>query len=240
MKNIFPKKVVGIILTVLLIFSLSDTSVCAENNENTKLKLTEQTLTHSETGIKVSGLMPEDVELYASFEMIYLYGLSENPEYEKSLAENYDMSLLFSDIELNSEMYNKELLINEYDSTGNTYIPCLRFAFCKDDEIIEFKSDLTVTIPDDYRSFLAHIKKDSELKAYQLDYNTDTLKSVELIPNDNSIVFKANSYGCYFLGTNSFMNEFTANYSYYYNSTLEMYINNTADADIYKTESANT
>lgn len=120
-----------------------------------EFNMIEQTMVDPNTGITVSGVIPEDAMMYTTFENVHFNDLLENFDIPNMLKYDYPLPSL-------KEVFIKKLTDGEIKYDYSWYEEdffadgpmVVDIVFVKDYEIIEFESDLTITLPLDYYKVL--------------------------------------------------------------------------------------
>lgn len=205
-------------------FILSSTPVSDIDYTNeSNLNLVEQTIVDEYTGITVSGMLPEGANMFVYFYIIdfeILFEEFDAPHYYLSNDyPQYSLSDLLTktDNKRITHFSNPGWMSEETQSVILENMPYMQILFFKDYQIIDFKSDLTVTVPINYRKFTEINKSDSNIMALQLDYEQDKLLSLDVLSTEEQVVFKTDSSGTFFIGNESFTETFLK----HYNQTLD-------------------
>lgn len=181
-----------------------------------KVELVQQTITDEATGIQVSGMLPVDAEMDVLLCFYNEYRLhSYDPMLDCNFEENYpkpdDISEFFYETEderlvdteagrFSATMSKPDWI--DYLETEQSELE-LKLTFIKNFEILEFESDLTITLPFDYRNGLANINRKGSVSAMQYDYNKKEFITLEVLPlnaAESNFQFKAKAPGQFFMG----------------------------------------
>lgn len=241
-KHNFLKKIKSIILvTALLLSSLavcsctnknnnppSNTTTATESNateaparaENNGVSLAEQTIIDEETGITVSGMLPENADMHIIFTSKEFMRLSDNFE----LTIQHEVHNPTADELANrTQAYNP---IEYYSSTDWSLstdvlepdgVPCIEVYFVKEYEVLDFESEFTITAPIDFRTFAKSRQSDNNMTALLFDNDTCTFFKTEVLPESNtpanSLSFKAYTPGKYCFGNDEFLGRYLRFYN---------------------------
>ena len=191
-----------------------------------KVELAQQTITDESTGVTVSGMLPVGAKM-----QVELYCMDDT-----KLSDIFDWASSFEDVHpKNSEIneyavvYDNEISIEEmisYDgwaeeefvSKGGKIAGSINFI--KNFEVLDFESDITVTLPFDYH----HALEISEIHtvpgkatAVQYDYDKREFVTLEVVPEKetekDTFQFKAKLSGNFFLGGEEKIDGFTSLYT---------------------------
>ena len=168
-------------------------------------ELTQQTITDEYTGITVSGLLPTnanpefDVRFFSS---LYYSDINDSDHEAESLNDSRyaipkaDKLLTIVNSEEHPLPENEEW--NQFTDEHSVQVQIL---FRDGLRLLDFSSDLTVTLPHGFNHLL---EKDKNLLAYKANFSQNIVNPVQILPikGDNTLSFKANSTGAYFLGIN--------------------------------------
>ena len=188
------------------------------------VELAQQTITDERTGIKVSGMLPVDAEMDISMSLVY-----ESDFFYKMDADNYSFegdypqATEVADCYVNySDEKNIDDIIERISDKGWSKFEelvgdkiQLYISFVKDFEILDFESDLTVTLPFDYREKLITGELTGDTMAVKYDYDKKEFVTLEVLPEDekDTFQFKTETPGNFFFGDTSGVNRVTAFYS---------------------------
>ncbi|MEE0264988.1 MAG: hypothetical protein UD936_05110 [Acutalibacteraceae bacterium] len=158
--------------------------------------LTQQTLVDEITGIEVSGMIPEGVELYTTAYILSTLDLSEGAEFPyypdswfpKLTKEYYEYELSQGE----RTAPNIQKTINkkgwaEWEAYAGGMIGTTVY-FVKGTDVINFNSELTVTVPFNYRRGLVTGGINDEAVVVEYDYNRDVreFSYVEVTPEEST------------------------------------------------------
>ena len=237
-KHNFLKKVKHIILLSALL--LSSLTVCSCNNnkpassaptvsqtteapkraESNGVILAEQTIIDDETGIEVSGMLPENADMYIIFTSKEFMRLSDNFEltiqneiHTPTADELANRKTAYNPIEYYSST-DWSLSTNELEPDG---VPCIELYFVKESEVLDFESEFTVTAPIDFRTFAKSRQSDNNMTALYFDNELCSFFKTEVLPENNtpagSFSFKAYKSGKYCFGNDEFLNRYLRFYN---------------------------
>ncbi len=193
-----------------------------EPTKTENVELVQQTIIDEATGVQVSGMLPVDAEMdvwlsffghFSIHDSYSFMGGSVEEDYPKSddiskfyytfnnyrdvLKEANEISTIISEEDWTRYIHGTtdELVNNMFEA---------RITFIKDFEILEFESDLTVTLPFDYRDGLIKGNCESEAIAMQYDYTNKEFVKLEAIPKESTtegtFQFKTKTPGQFFIG----------------------------------------
>lgn len=158
--------------------------------------LTQQTLVDEITGIEVSGMIPEGVELYTTAYILSTLDLSEGAEFPyypdswfpKLTKEYYEYELSQGE----RTAPNIQKTINkkgwaEWEAYAGGMIGTTVY-FLKGTDVIKCNSELTVTVPFNYRRGLVTGGINEEAVVVEYDYNRDVreFSYVEVTPEEST------------------------------------------------------
>ncbi|MEE0060269.1 MAG: hypothetical protein UE295_05525 [Acutalibacteraceae bacterium] len=219
MKNIF-KKIAGATLAIGMMCAMPFSAFATESD----IELTQQTLVDEVTNIKVTGMLPQGAQLCTvmsliDFESLGGARLDEDEDVKHYMYKEFtasDYAQIF-----NRREYNKAENIQEY-YPGNmvfdvdTLKDCsewalsmlwLNIGFVKDGAVLDVDSELTVTLPFDFREALTKCGADSNATAFELEMlgeEEERLNELEVIAKDKTekgtFQYKINGDGVYFIG----------------------------------------
>lgn len=214
-----------------------------------KFNMIQQTLVDSNTGIIVSGMIPEGAMMYTQFENIpdtYPSGIGKSEYGDYLLKDDYPLPSLrevFTKKTTDGKTkYDYSWYEEDFTASGSMVVDIV---FIKEYEIIEFDSDLTVTLPLDYYKvlesenfeFVEDFESDfsdeyvAELKekisrsniaeVFQLDSRTSNLEEVEVLTKTggaDEFEFKtsAKGTGTFFVGNELLIGKLVENYGWTY------------------------
>lgn len=184
------------------------------------LELAQQTLVDKITGIEVSGMLPVGAEMKVSMAFFGDHRVCANYSYPTSgtLEEDYpeldDISEFYYTLDQERDVnkdagkigltISKEGWTSGRIGTGMDSTLEARITFIKNFEILDFESDLTVTLPFDYREGLIKGSCISEAIAKQYDYDSREFIDLEVIPKESTkegtFQFKIKTPGQFFFG----------------------------------------
>ncbi len=184
------------------------------------VELAQQTITDERTGIQVSGMLPVDAKMDVSVDLVYesefFYKMDAGEytfegDYPKAtnVADCYIKYTEEKNIDDIKEIITEEGWSEFEDFAGDKIQ--LYINFVKDFEILDFESDLTVTLPLDYRQNLITGKLTGETIAVKYDYDKKGFVNLEVLPDkedDGKFEFKTNTPGNFFFGDTSSINRF--------------------------------
>lgn len=191
--------------------------------ESNGISLLEQTIVDEKTGIEVSGMLPEDSEMYLFFSSNEFMIMSDNFELTieheiynptadklKNRAQDYKQSYNYIDF-YNSTYWS--LSTEELEPDG---VPCIEVYFVKDSQVLDFKSEFTITAPIDFRTFANSRKSDNNMFALYFNNDDCSFLSTEVLSAENtpanSFSFKAYTPGKYCFGNEEFLNRYLGFY----------------------------
>ncbi|MEE1153570.1 MAG: hypothetical protein UH241_00240, partial [Acutalibacteraceae bacterium] len=165
-------------------------------------ELTQQTITDEKTGITVSGLLPTDATV--DFNVLTYSNLlytdfmdADNTAYSfnhsrYSLPQADKLYTIVSSSEYSEKM--------DWTALDEEHSVNVQILFRDGFRLLDFSSDLTVTLPHGFKYYLRDL-----VKAYKIDYNANALNPVEILPSksEEELTFKANAIGSYIIGVES-------------------------------------
>ncbi|MBQ1992330.1 MAG: hypothetical protein II233_06095 [Clostridia bacterium] len=182
------------------------------------VELAEQTITDERTGVQVSGMLPVDAKMNVTLEVIdsKLLSIQENSFYDAEAGIEHTFLSEFPSLDnpadycyAKTEVENIAELITDpswtvYEGmTGGRLQASV--VFTNNFEILEFESDLTVTLPFDYREGLRTGNVSDDAIVEQYNYNTNKFASLEVISAEETaqgtFQFKTKTPGRFFFGT---------------------------------------
>lgn len=167
-------------------------------------ELTQQTITDEKTGITVSGLLPKnaDIEFNVLTYSSYLYTDFMDADNAAGSFRHSRYSLpqpdkLYTNVDSTSEDYTEDVA---WSSLTDEHIVNVQILFRDGFRLLDFSSDLTVTLPYGFEYALRE-----NVKAYKINYHTNNINPVEVLQNEDkeNFTFKTNSIGSYLLGIQS-------------------------------------
>ena len=186
--------------------------------KTTDFTLEEQTLVDEVTGIQVSGKIPAGAEIQTSIHIIdntTFYDRWEPPyTVEMDYPEFTDISDYLIEYDYEKKVENIAKIINkkgwaeiEPYAGGNLAV---WVGIVKDNEVLDFESDLTITLPFNYRRGLATGGITDEATVVQYDYDKKSFTALELVSAEATpkgmFQFKTKSTGRFFAGGESEIN----------------------------------
>ena len=179
------------------------------------VELAQQTIIDESTGVQVSGMLPVDAKMHIELNCIDDSIMSDRYDFPYLFENDYPKATNVSDYYFNyisqvedipiASLIDHEGWAEEEVTMGgklNCYI-----TFIKDFEILDFESDLTVTLPFDYHNALAisQVFEDpGKAKVVQYDYDKKEFITQEVIPAENTeqgkFQFKTKTPGTFLLG----------------------------------------
>ena len=187
--------------------------------------LVQQTITDKDTGVIISGMLPENAKYDVRIRMWDSEIINDIEEPNKFSDKRFSCPT-FEDLQKNDyntkgNFYDEDWINPNYLSDAGAYVPEIDIVFYDDSKIIDFTSDLTITLPFDYRAFAEIKESDNKVMVFKSIPEENTLKGMELLPKSQSpegtLVFKTNTTGSFFVGNEAFMNGFL----YFFNSSLD-------------------
>lgn len=185
----------------------------SDENDTEEIKLVEQTLVDEITGIEVSGMLPEGAKLDS---MIYIID-------DFMLSESFDTPYIMEDdhprvTEISDGMYGPEgkridnirKIMNEkgwaqYEGYAGGKLD-ISLYIVKGTKVLDFDSDLTVTLPFNYRRGLVNGGITGEATVVQYDYDNKCFVDLEIVPAEDTpkgmFQFKTTSGGQFIAGGN--------------------------------------
>ncbi|MEE0060270.1 MAG: hypothetical protein UE295_05530 [Acutalibacteraceae bacterium] len=195
------------------------------------VELAQQTIVDDVTGVQVSGMLPVDAEMNV---VLCAYGdhrvHDSSKFYFDSFEENYpkvtDISELLCSDEFErsfeadsgrlSGLLSEEGWTNIIDPQAQGKLE-LKITFIKDYEMLDFESDLTVTLPFDYREALIKGSRIGTASAMQYDYTNKEFVTLELVDKEataeGAFQFKAKTPGQFFIGDDIALNSMVEYYA---------------------------
>lgn len=195
--------------------------------EEDGLKFSNQTIVDEKTKMQVSGKLPEDATMCATLQNVNLFDLKKEYTPSKRIVDDFRLTDI-NDVYVIDEYtqttpYNMDWMKSNPTASGMLFV---KVAFEKIFDFIEVDTPITVTIPFDYREFLEYSQTGTDIEVYQLNYRTGSIMPVEVLSSkDNTLQFKADSAGSFFVGNKAMIEEFVKIYGYEYE---DFNTNNTA------------
>ena len=207
-----------------------------EPTKTENVELAQQTITDERTGVQVSGMLPVDAKM-----MVTLQCIDETIE-----SDRYDFPYLFENDYSNVKdvldfyvTYNDEVedipiaeLIDhegwaEHEVTAGGKIWC-KVEFEKDFEVLDFESDLTVTLPFDYHNALAISEvfgNPGKATAVAYDYDKQEFITLDVVPLEDTpegkFQVKTKTPGRFFIGGEVRIDQFIDYYKTQANYKIE-------------------
>lgn len=242
-KNLL-KKLTAVAMTATMLFATTAFSVSATDadetiatiddnatsstqptDENPANNLVYKTVCDLDTGVTIAGYMPESPEFDIRIRMWDSEIINDNeephkfsdkmfstPTYEDHINNNFNS---------NGNFYDEDWINPNYLADACAYIPQIDIVFFDDDKVLDLKSNLTVTLPIDYRKFAGVKGSDQNVMVFKSYPEENTIKGLKVLsPTDSpadTVVFKTDSTGTFFLGNEEYMNQFLR----YFNTSLE-------------------
>ena len=210
-------------LGTFMISTVSTGKTAPTKTEN--VELAQQTIIDKATGLQVSGMLPVDARMdvfwcfYGDHRMHNSHSF-ETGAFEEDYPKADNVSKFFYSSEderaVDSFMGRVSGSILKEDWTHYDYFDIdgkmeARIVFIKDFEILDFESDVIVTLPFDYRDGLIRAGRKAEAAALQYDYNNKSFVKLEAIPKESTetgtFQFKAKVPGQLFMGDSKSLNE---------------------------------
>lgn len=190
-----------------------------------EIELVEQTMVDEQTNIKVSGKLPKDSKMYTEISFVDFESLSDRYDFPYYFADDFgqpDFSSFFYKNIYNANKEGTESVVYDIDwIKQNEWASALlqvNIVFVKNFETLDFESEMTVTLPFDYRQALTEVGKDNNATVFQLDYKLNNLKGVEVTPAEDTadgiFEYKIDTTGKFFVGNNDLIDTFAGFYSY--------------------------
>ena len=192
-----------------------------------RVKLAQQTITDERTGVKVSGMLPVDAKMEVSLYCMDDTDASHVIEWATCYEDVYPKTpeLLEYAIAKDTETDIEEMI--NYEGWGEAEFVSNgakiggSINFIKDFEVLDFESDITVTLPFDYHHALDISVLDADYlgKATAIQYDYDKRKFVELdiVPEKetekDTFQFTAKFPGYFFLGGEERIDDFKLLYT---------------------------
>lgn len=179
--------------------------------KTTEFTYKEQTLVDEVTGIKVSGNIPVGAEIDTTMYIIDCASFSDNWDcniMENDYPEYTNVMEYYTEYEYEKKVENigkilKDKNWSSYEGSPGAKI-FIEITIIKDYEIIDFNSDMTVTLPFDYHAGLVRGGIKDGPKAVQYDYSNKKFINLDIVSADvtpkGEFQFKINDVGCFFLG----------------------------------------
>lgn len=196
-----------------------DEAITITDKNGVALTLTNQSFVDEKTGIQVSGMLPDDSEMYVIFTSKDFMRMSDN--FELTI-KNEVYKPTADELRTRKEAYNPidfysstdwSLSTEELEADG---VPCMQIYFVKDSTVLDFESEFTVTAPIDFRTFASSRNSDQNMFALYFDNDLCEFLSTEVLPADktpaNSFSFKAYTPGKYCIGNEEFLNKYLGYY----------------------------
>ncbi len=183
--------------------------------KTTSFTLEEQTLVDDVTGIQVTGKIPVGAEIKTSMYIIdgsTFYDRWEPPyTVEMDSPEFNNILYYYIEDEYSKKTDNIAKIINEkgwaqQEATAGGNLD-ISIEFVKDYEVLDFESDLTVTLPFNYRRGLTTGGITDEVTVVQYDYDNKSFATKELVSAEDTpkgmFQFKTKKVGQFYAGGNS-------------------------------------
>lgn len=195
------------------------------------VELAQQTITDEATGVTVSGMLPVDAKMdvllcfYGEqrihpFSSYYLNNFEDNYPKHQDITTYVCSSEFERDVDADAGRIFTVIGEDgwtQYVGTGEDGKFELAITFIKDYEVLEFESDLTVTLPFDYREALVKGSRIGTASAMQYDYTKKEFVTLEVLPQDateqGTYQFKAKAPGQFFIGDDIALNLLVKHYS---------------------------
>lgn len=166
-------------------------------------ELTQQTITDEYTGITVSGLLPTNVKTEFNvgfYSHVYYTDINDSDHVAGSL--NAPVYAIPKADKLLTIVNSEEHPLpehTEWHKFTDGYSLQVQIIFRDGLRLLDISSDLTVTLPHGFNHLL---EKNENILAYKANYVDNVVNPVPVLPikGDNTLSFKANSTGAYFLG----------------------------------------
>ncbi len=181
--------------------------------KTTNLELTQQTMVDEVTGVQVTGMLPvgaqlvtttnfiDDTTFYDRFDFPYAVK-NDFPEFNDAEGFYIDAERKVDNI---AKIINQKSWAEREVTAGGKIVT--EIYFIKDSEILDFESDLTVTMPFNYRRGLITGGITDEAVVVQYDYDNEKFVDIEVVSEEDTakgmFEFKAKSSGIFFLGGES-------------------------------------
>lgn len=199
--------------------SSNDETITITDKNGLSITLTKQSFVDEKTGIQVSGMLPDDSEMYVIFTSKDFMRMSDN--FELTI-KNEVYKPTADELRTRKEAYNPidfysstdwSLSTEELEADG---VPCMQIYFVKDSTVLDFESEFTVTAPIDFRTFASSRKSDQNMFALYFDNDLCEFLSTEVLSAENtpanSFSFKAYTPGKYCIGNEEFLNKYLSHY----------------------------
>lgn len=189
-----------------------------EPTKTENVELAEQTITDELTGVQVSGMLPVDAKMSVTLEVIdsKLSSIQWNSFYDAeagivhtiqsefpNLTNPADYCCEKTEVENIAEIITDPSWTVYENMTGGRLQASV--VFTKNFEILDFESDLTVTLPFDYRKGLSTGNVSGDAVVEQYNYNTNDFVVMEVLSADataqGTFQFKTKTPGRFFFGT---------------------------------------
>lgn len=194
-----------------------------EPTKTENVELAEQTITDECTGVQVSGMLPVDAKMNVVLEIIddKLLSVQESSFYEAEAgivrtvegefpnpANPADYCYEKAEIENISEtITDPDWTVYEGMTGGRLQATVV---FTKDFEVLDFESDLTVTLPFDYRNALSTGNISGDAVVEQYNYDSNEFVALEVLSAEDTaqgtFQFKTKTSGRFFFGTEDLLN----------------------------------
>ncbi len=187
--------------------------------------LTQQTITDEDTGVVISGLLPENANLDVRIRM-WDSELINDIEEPNKFSDKRFSAPTFDDLQNNNynskeNFYDEDWINPNYLADAGAYVPQVDIVFYDAAKVIDFESELTVTLPIDYRAFAQVKESDSNVMVFKSYPEENTIKGLKVLSKEESpegsLVFETDSTGTFFVGNEEYMNQFL----YFFDSSLE-------------------
>lgn len=196
--------------------------------EKTKdFELAQQTIVDEITGIEVSGMLPVGADIDSVMHIIDNSSFYDRWDFPYTVEKDYialtDVMDYYIVDEYDKENPNIAKIINQKGwAQSEAYSGgkiTARIELVKNYEVLDFETDLTVTLPFNYRRGLANGGITDEVKAIQYDYGTKEFVELELVSAEatpkGSFQFKTKTNGRFFIGGKEEIDELIKFYTQY-------------------------
>lgn len=209
------KKVTAVATTATMLLSTAPLTVFAEEDTTYRYHLNENTMTDTMTGITVKGRLPYDCDMhvYVNFLQSTTFtdlsdsdsGISTLEDTETGFPKRGGKPVTTMSKPLNWEESTKEIL-------NETLIPQIHIAFSYESEILDFDSNLLVTVPYDFYKYYGATSENNQVAVFTNGYTEDDTKGLTVVDQErvgkNAFTFKADAPGSFYIGNPNSLKEF--------------------------------
>ena len=209
------KKVTAVATTATMLLSTAPLTVFAEEDTTYRYHLNENTMTDTMTGITVKGRLPYDCDMhvYVNFLQSSTFtdfndsdsGISTLEDTETGFPKRGGKPVTTMSKPLNWEESTKEI-------SSETLIPQIHIAFSSESTVLDFDSNLLVTVPYDFYKYYGATSENNQVAVFTNGYTEDDTKGLTVVDQErvgkNAFTFKADAPGSFYIGNPSSLKEF--------------------------------